>query len=127
MSRFANPDATERLVLGPCECPGTPHDEDWMDLRSELGTQDVLAIAEVNGLGAMEFLIVRWNLLDNDGTDAPVDRAHIERLYADAFDQFNTWIEGHVRVATLPNGSGVRSVTGSRANAPHIRTTRKRR
>lgn len=127
MSRFANPEATERLVLGPCECPGTPHTEDWMDLRCELGTQDVLRISELNGLGAMELLIVRWNLLDNDGSAATVDRAHIERLYADAFDVLNEWIEGHVRFSTLPNASGARSLTGSRASASSTRTTRKRR
>ena len=127
MSRFADPKATARLVLGECQCPGTPHEEDWVDLRSELGAQDVLAMATGNSLDILELLVVEWNLLDNDGSRAPVDREHIERLYADTFSDLDAFIEGHVRLATsLPNASGAPSRNGSRGSASHTRTTRKK-
>jgi hypothetical protein len=125
MSRFADPAATARLVLGECQCPGTPHDEDWVDLRSELGAQDVLRMATGNSLDTLELLIVGWNLHDNDGTTAVVDRDHIERLYADTFDNLDSFIAEHVRLGTqLPNAPGARSRTGSRASASRTQKTR---
>lgn len=127
MSRFADPKASARLVLaGGCQCPGEPHDEDWIEIRTELGTSDVLVISEGNSVDALERLAVSWNLLDDDGSPAPVDRAHIERLYVDAFDQFDDWIEKNVKVKALPNGSGARSRNGSRPSALPARGTRTR-
>jgi hypothetical protein len=125
VSRFADPAATARLDLGECQCPGTPHESDWVDLRAELGAQDVLRMATGNSLDVLELLIVRWNLLDNDGSAATVDREHIERLYADTFDDLDKFIEAHVRLGTsLPNASGARSRTGTRASASRTQTTR---
>jgi hypothetical protein len=124
MSRFANPQATERLVLGDCECPGKPHDEDWIDMRTEFGAQDAVALASGNSLEALELIVVGWNLLDHDGSSAPVDRSHIERLFADTFDVINPWITKHARLGTLPNGSGAHSANGSRVSASATRTTR---
>lgn len=120
MSRFADPKATERFVLpGPCACPNGPHDEDWMDLRSELGTADIQAMLTSTPVEDFERLIVRWNLLDDDGSEAPVDRDHIERLYGDDdfFTAFRDWSATHIRNKPLPNGYGVPSRNGSRGNA----------
>jgi hypothetical protein len=117
MSRFADPTVTARLDLGPCQCPGTPHASDYIEMRTELGARDVLAVATGDSLDALATLIVGWNLLDNDGTPAPVDRDHIDRLYADSFDALNGWIEGRVRVSSLPNGSGAPSADGSPESA----------
>ena len=126
MSRFANPDAKERLVLGPCECPGNPHDEDWMELRTELGAEDALAIASGNSLDALGVLVVAWNLLDNDGTEAKVDRAHLARLFTDSFEPLNGWIEQHVRLTALPNRSAARSrITSVASGSRRIRQQRK--
>lgn len=122
MSRFANPEATERLTLGPCVCPGTPHDEDWMDLRSEFGAEDVLKIARMDSLDVLGLLIVRWNLFDNDGSTAPVDRKHINLIFADTFNLLDSWVTKHVRVTTVPNASGAPSRNGSRGSASQIRT-----
>lgn len=116
MSRFANPNARDRLVLGACQCPGTPHDEDWMSLRTELGAEDALRIAQGNSIDALEVLVVDWNLLDDDGKVAPVDRDHMARLFSDAFEVLDGWIEAHVRLTALPNGSAARSRTTSRAS-----------
>ncbi len=118
MSRFANPEAKARLVLGPCECPGTPHTEDWIDLRTEVGAEAFEAMGQSmlrgKAVEAMGLLIVGWNLLDDDGTEAPVDGEHIGRLYKDAFDLLDGWVETHVRTASVPNRSAARSRSSSR-------------
>lgn len=126
MSRFADPKATARMVLGPCACPGTPHEEDWMELRSELGGDDTLRLAGGTSIDALEILVVRWNLLDDDGSEAPVDRDHLSRLFADNFASLNTFIEDHVRLATLPNASAARSRSTSGASGSrHIQRRKK--
>lgn len=125
MSRFANRRATGRLVLtGGCQCPGTPHDEDWIELRTQLGTADVLAISDGTGIDALERLVVDWNLQTDDGQVAPVDREHIGDLYSDAFDQLDKWMATNLVVSTLPNGSGARSQSGSRTSATSSRGKR---
>ena len=125
MSRFANKRATARLVLaGGCQCPDSPHDEDWIDLRTELGTADVVAMSDGNSIDTLERLVVDWNLRDPDGREAPVDREHIGDLFADAFSQLDGWIEQNVKVATLPKASGGPSRNGSRATASSSRGRR---
>lgn len=116
MSRFADPTKVERWVIGSCECPGKPHPEDWMELRTELGAGAVNRIAGGDSIDMLEAMLVRWNLLNEDGTDALPDRKHVELLWGDIFDAFNKWSKEHLRIQTLPNGSAVRSRTISRAN-----------
>lgn len=118
MSRFVNARATERVVLGDCDCPGKPHDEDWIDLRSELGAQDIITISGGSSIDALQVLAVDWNLLDHDGTTAPIDRDHLERLTTDTpvFDKLAGWVTKHTRVA-LPNVTGARSGNGSSGSA----------
>lgn len=130
MSRFANPKATGRFVLpGPCACPGQPHDEDWMDLRTELGTADIIAMLGTSAVEDLALLTVGWNLLDDDGSPAPVDREHIDRLYGDEafFNAFREWSGKHIRNKPLPNGSSVPSRNGSRGNAGSLQTIPTRR
>lgn len=122
MSRFANPTATERFVLGPCDCPGTPDAEDWMDLRTELGATDVIALEDGDPIARMKLLIVGWNLHGDDGAVAPIDGDYLGRLYADTFEKLNAWLTEHVRISTLPNASGAPSRNGSRGSASRIRT-----
>lgn len=126
MSRFANPAATERFVLGPCECEGTPHGEDWMDLRVELSGTDLAFLEEHEAVDRMKHLIVRWNLLGDDGEVAPIDGDYLGRLYLDTFTRLDAWLSAHVKGAPLPNGSGAPSRNGSRGSASRIRTIPKK-
>lgn len=120
MSRFADPTATKRMTLGPCECPNTPHEEDWIDLRSELGAGDIAPISGGN-IDALLHLIREWNLLDPDGSKALIDRDHIERLFPDTFETLDAWIDKNVRIrATVPNARAVRSRSSSRASGSPI-------
>ena len=119
MSRFANPAATGVLTLpGGCQCPGTPHGSDWIRMRAELGGADYLVVRTEGSIAALLILAVEWNLLGHDGSAAPIDRDHVSRLFDDNFESLNAWIEGHVRVVTIPKGSGAPSPNGSRESAP---------
>lgn len=135
MSRFANPTKTERFEYKDCQCPGKPHDRDWLLLRTELGAEDVAQLSVLGTFGtmggprALGLLIRDWNLQDDDGKDVPVSQEAINLLWADdaGTDELNAWIEKHVRMTSLPNGSGGRSPNGSSATASRTPGARARR
>jgi hypothetical protein len=124
--RFADPAAVDRLVLGPCGCPGTPHDEDWANLRTELSGADWLAIAQGGTSVALGIIVVDWNLCDAAGPVAP-DTEHLANLDMATFTLIDGWVAKHLEFPALPNGSGAPSRNGSRASASHIRTIPTRR
>lgn len=117
MSRFANPQATKRFVLGDCECPGKPHDEDFLDIRSELSGLDLARIEGASPVERMKLLVIGWNLIGDDGSVAPLDDDYLSRLYLDTFSALNTWLTENAQTSTLPNGLGAHSRNGSRASA----------
>lgn len=121
MSRFANPKLTKRYVIpGPCGCTGQPHDEDWIDVRTEVGAIEVIG----DSTSRLLAIVAGWNLLDYDGSEAPVDAEHIERLFTDLFEPFNAWVSKNLRVkAALPNASGAPSRNGSEGSASQTQTT----
>lgn len=129
MSRFANPTRTERYYFPDgCKCPGEPHDQDWMALRTELGAEETAQLAMLQAFGsaagpkAVGILLTEWNLLDDDGSPAPATPEMVGRLWADLYsDSLNAWIDKHVRMTSLPNGSGGRSPNGSSATASRTR------
>lgn len=122
MSRFADPKATERYVLGSCECDGTPHDEDYLDLRVQLSGIELLAIDSAGVVERLEILVAGWNLIDND-EPAPIDREHLERLSLPTLRAIGNWWSEKASSFTLPNGSGAPSRNGSRGSASRTRTT----
>lgn len=96
-----------------------------MDLRTELGAQDMNVLAAGSSIDALELLLVRWNFHDGDGTEAPIDRDHLERLYADLFPAFNKWLGQNIRYSTLPNASAAPSPTSTRGSGSRTRTPTK--
>lgn len=90
-----------------------------MELRTELGAEDAVTIAGGSSIDALTVLVVAWNLLDNDGSTAPVDRDHLARLFTDNFTPLNGWIEAHVRMTAVPNRSAARSRITSVASGSH--------
>jgi hypothetical protein len=125
VSRFANPTRTERFTFPDgCGCPGTPHEQDWMALRTELGAEETAQLSMLPVLGAtagpraLAVLLTEWNLLDDDGQPAAPTPENVGRMWADLYsDELNAWIDQHVRMTSLPNGSGGRSPNGSSATA----------
>jgi len=120
--RFADPNATKRFELGPCECANTPHAEgDWIDLRSELSGVDLAKMEASAPVDRMKILIVRWNLIGDGGTTAPIDDDYLGRLYLDLFDRINTWLNENAKVASLPNVSAAPSRDSSRGSGSSTR------
>jgi hypothetical protein len=143
MSRFADPTRTGIVPLGPCQCPGTPHDRDEAVVRWDLGSSALARIGRAeldkaitrDPLAAWRQLIleavVSWNLMlvddDGGGVAAPLIPAVIAELddatittLAEAID---TLIGSR---GTLPNASGAPSVASSPGSAsPAPKRTRK--
>ncbi len=81
-----------RVPLGPCTCPGTPHEQDEVHLRPKLGMARALAIIRtlpVNDLAVTEmqlalgyarFGIESWNLSNGTGLPMEVDGEHLTRF-----------------------------------------------
>ena len=122
MSRFADRSATERMSLGACQCPGTPHEDDWIEMRTQLGMSDITKMVEGDSIDTLELVVVSWNLLDNDSSEAATDRDHFERLYAESFQKLDVWTDKHINVGVLPNPNGAPSRNGSGASAATRRT-----
>jgi hypothetical protein len=124
MSRFADPDARTTVPLGPCECPGSPHDSDWAVLRSELSSSDVRRAIALDGLddagvaeGLVEFL-PEWNLLGPKGEAWPPSG---ESILALKMPTLKLLIGGLAKAvaesSSVPNLSSVPSPGSSRGNA----------
>jgi len=122
VSRFADTNATKRFVLGPCDCDDSPHDEDWMDLRTQLSGFELIELQQAESIiPRLRAVIVEWNLLD--GTEAaPIDDAHLSRLSLPTLNRIGEWWSEIAAGFVLPNESGAPSPNGSRGSASRIRT-----
>ena len=123
MSRFASPDATARLDLGPCQCDGNPHESDYVIYRTRLGYAAILEVVELNDTSAsvakrrlIELGVVEWNLL-RDGAVAPIDAESVGSLDLVTAEAIFNAVNVALAEPTLPNGSGARSQASSRASA----------
>ena len=70
-------DGTRAVVLGPCLCPGTPHDEDTAQVLEEVPWDVLVDVELATGGEATRRLVAgtlaAWNLVDEDGDPVPVD------------------------------------------------------
>lgn len=123
MSRFVDPKATKRFVIGPCECPGSPHDEDWLDVRAQLSGVELELLDSAAPAARLRLLVVAWNLIERDGTTAPLDDVHLSLVYGDWFIRFNEWLAANVQMASLPNASAAPSPGSSRESGSLTLTT----
>lgn len=86
-------DLPVEVAIGPCTCPGTPHEDgDKVYLRPKLGMAralavirtaafDDVAVAEMQlAIGYARFGIVDWNLSNGDGKRMPVDGDHLSKF-----------------------------------------------
>jgi hypothetical protein len=141
MSRFADASAIETLTLGPCQCPGTPHEEDVVIYRTALGAGEEDAAgaagwAATNGkyfdweAARSKLLatgVLRWNLLGPSGELMPVTptaMALLDSVTRAAIGGVIDAAQTKARGDPLPNASAARSRAGSRASGSRTRTTR---
>lgn len=128
MSRFAQLGTTV-TALGPCQCPGTPHEKDEAVQYEILGWDDVADIAIASSEGAARRIMVArsiasWNLQEyaptNNGhkpelEDVPVTEATvrlIDKAAADALWEpaYRAFVKARER---LPNESSAESPRSS--------------
>lgn len=136
MSRFADATATRTVPLGPCECPGTPHESDWAKVRKELSGSDIGIISnasatdEVAAAGTMAPYVIEWNLLGPNGEPWPPSAESLLALNAATLGAVVGAIQASIAESAgtvLPNASGAPSRNGSRGSASRTRTTPTRR
>lgn len=87
MPRFIDRNRTERREIGPCECPGKPHETDYINVRVRLSYPDQLHLADSYAQGAVEGMwslfnlrVASWNFLDERGKPVPLSRANWQNL-----------------------------------------------
>ena len=130
MSRFADPRAEAEVDLGPCECPGTPHDADRAWVRAEFSARELVALGrETARLAASDAddamvadalapYVLRWNLIGPDGRECQPTPELLSQLKAPTLTAVIEAISGIVTAAdTVPNPSGARSAASSPASA----------
>ena len=140
LSRFADPRRTTPVDLGPCRCPGSPHERDSATVRAEIGEGE-LRSALAAGLAAtggawydgaagdsesLARFTTSWTLLDEKGEPVPLSRAQADLLDEPTRDALLAAIADGVTVrqaVALPLGSGAPSADSSPASASPIPTT----
>jgi hypothetical protein len=138
VSRFVNKDSTRPVDLGPCQCPGKPHERDEAVVRSRLGYLEIAAISGANSAEdvADTFttddspfdghpVIVSWNLHDENG---PVEATAIalKRLDAETLGPIVEAVNETIEASgQSPNGSGAPSANGSPESASLNRQQRR--
>jgi hypothetical protein len=140
-SRFANPNRTDVLSLGSCQCPGTPHEQDEYVHRVELGAGEEQRAGDYGwaeggystflGSAAQNRLIeiagIRWNLLDSEGEPMPLTAHAASLLDEDTRTLILERIDSITTRKPLPKVSAAPSRRSSLANGSGTRKTPKRR
>lgn len=87
MSHLVDRNKVKVVELGPCECPGKPHDTDSVRIRETLSYADMLHLADSSAQGTTEALwalfnmrVASWNLVDEKGKSLPLSRAVWQNL-----------------------------------------------
>lgn len=142
-SRFANPNRTDVLSLGSCQCPGTPHEQDEVVYRLELGAGEeeragtygwsVTGWTYFDSAAAraklVEIGVVRWNLLGPEGEEMAVNAHNAALLDESTLDLITKKLDEvtEAKERVLPKASVGPSGGTSRANGSRPRKTRTRR
>lgn len=134
MSRFVDSNATRTIPIGPCECPGTPHEQDEVVIHERLGYGPLLyiGVAPTDEEGSMRMMIqtiISWNLLGADGKPMPANRESIELLDGTTAGVIERAINAVVSETSpaLPNGSGAASAATSAGNTSPAHSNRRTR
>jgi hypothetical protein len=145
VSRFADPNAVDTFEVA-CPCPGTPHEQDKITHRTELGAGELESVGQYGwqrGMSAagtsfydesaamsmlVQKAVVRWSFTDSDGDAMPVNVRTADLLPESIRSALRERLEAASAwdtVATgppVPNASGAPSRRTSRASASPART-----
>lgn len=124
MSRFADVRATATVDLGPCECPGAPHESDTAEVRAEFSSSETARIAaasttdEAAIAAVLAEFVPSWNLLGPNGEPWPPSADSLLALKAPTLSAIAEAISaGVLRSSELPNASGAPSAASSPGSA----------
>lgn len=133
MSRFADPEDRAEIVIGPCQCDGTPHAQDVAIVRRKVGNAALGRIGKAAALDAYDQSVVRrqivlecvvsWNLLGPGGKEWPPTPYTIAELDQASLDRLAELINDGWEKARLPNDSADGSADGSSATESQAPTT----
>lgn len=123
MSRFVDKSAVGRVNLGPCDCPGTPHGEDWADIRKELSASEWAVIFQRDTDLSMTVLVAGWSLADAEGDAVPITVETVSALDFATFTAIDQYVAANISPPTLPNGSSGPSRRGTRGPRSQTRPT----
>jgi hypothetical protein len=118
-----------RVDLGSCACPGTPHENDWIEVADVLTWPDLVDIGtEPSGsegarrLRAHARAIVAWSFVDGDGRAIPITEDTVRLLSAEALAAIGPALEATIERSLLPPGSGAPSRRSPRGSASSRQT-----
>jgi len=124
MSRFIDAGAGREVDLGPCDCPGTPHERDTATIRSQLSGSEIAVLQatptgdELAASEAVTPLILSWNLLGPNGEATDPTATLLRLLTAPTLTAISEAISEVVTESTtLPNPSSAPSRASSRGSA----------
>lgn len=123
--RFVDRTRTRRVDFGACECPGTPHESDYADVRAELSSEEINDYTQADRREVADVaarFIVEWNLWGPKGLEPISSQSLLDLMPL----TLNVLVEGIAAsiaesVAPVPNGSGARSRATTRASASRTR------
>ena len=123
-------DETKHVVIGPCLCPGRPHDEDTAEVYIELPWEVLIDAGTLSTGAAYRRLVVgalvSWNLVDAEGEPVPVRQ--VVRLETGRLDAIADAVnEAHDRAKEpLPTEAGAPSPPSRQGSASQNPTIRPR-
>jgi hypothetical protein len=134
LGRFADPELTKEVDLGPCDCPGQSHGNDSAQVRAQIGDGEFNATlydqptpADADDAIAARFTL-SWTLLDQDGEPVQITPTAIRLLDRTTRTALLMALKPSVNWREqLPNASGARSRGSSPASASPNRAARRRK
>lgn len=129
--RFADPSKVETVPLGPCQCPGTPHERDEAVIRWDLSASALARVGQAQMLAGADFyapyraLIVEsvasWNLQvlhNGEPVTVPIVPATVAELDEATLDTLGEAIDALISgKGSLPNASGAPSAESPQESA----------
>ena len=126
MSRFADTRALREVDLGPCECPGAPHEHDTASIRAEYSSVETARLASLQGedevAEAFSEYVTAWNLLGPNGEPWPPSAESLKALKQPTLTAIAEAFSAAVLESSgLPNPSSAPSPASPRGSASPTR------
>lgn len=136
MTNYIDPEARRPpIAIGPCQCPGTPHDQDYVTIVERFGygaKGQIREVARRSGPEASNQMVIllgvkEWSFVLPDNSPRPIDAVQVANLPEPLVERLlEDDILGLAFLADeepLPNGSSALSPSGSPESATSTPTS----